>query len=138
VGFEPRLSVLCRPRSERRRASDLRIYHTEVDRWCPARTSGSRCDADPARTSVTALWLPRVLVPGYLRRSATGERIGPAGHGMVGQAFAKAVIRGPFYVLLGAYPSGISPSTGTLAACFPTGSRPILFLDVLASVVSKP
>jgi hypothetical protein len=29
---------------------DLRFSFAGCDRWCPLRTSGSRCYADPART----------------------------------------------------------------------------------------
>jgi hypothetical protein len=36
--------------------SDLRFSHAGGDRWCPPRTSGSRCCADPARTSIPTEW----------------------------------------------------------------------------------
>jgi hypothetical protein len=58
VGFEAPASVLHQPCSRPQRRFELRFVPTCRDRSCPARTGGSQCRADPARTSTAARLAP--------------------------------------------------------------------------------
>jgi hypothetical protein len=52
--FEPAALVLQWPWSWPRGCTGLQFLHARREHSCPARTSGFRCSADPARTSTTA------------------------------------------------------------------------------------
>jgi hypothetical protein len=54
VGFEPAVFPLHVLWSSAGMRCDLGFLHTGRDRWCPPRTSRSRCHADPARTRRSA------------------------------------------------------------------------------------
>jgi integrase len=63
-GIRNRLARRQRPRSQAGRRCDLRFLRTRRDRLCPARTAGSRCRADPARTRMTTSpWAWQALSP---------------------------------------------------------------------------
>jgi hypothetical protein len=86
VGFEAASILLQWPRPWARRHCDLRVLQTRRDRSCPPRTCGSRCRADPARTSATTKAASSGPVRhGRLRRSGLRDQGSdrPAGHGKV-------------------------------------------------------
>jgi hypothetical protein len=54
-------------------ARDLRLRLAGRDRWCPPRTSGSRCRADPARTGAPSL--PVVSITGMDKQAPAEQRL---------------------------------------------------------------
>jgi hypothetical protein len=94
-GFEPGATLLRRSRSQRSTACDLQFSLAERDRSCPLRTSGSRCDADRARTTTSPrAWKapserpPRLLMQlsgcGHRPLLSVDDRSGPMLTGGVG------------------------------------------------------